>query len=64
MSTWTTEIANDDRLTMSVQEAGVLLGVSRNHAYKLAREGAFPTIRLGRKIVVPKARFEAWINGD
>ncbi len=51
------------RLTISVPEAGELLGVSRNKAYELARDGIIPTLRLGRKLVVPKARFEEWING-
>lgn len=52
------------KLTISVPEAGQMLGVSRNKAYDLARQGIIPTIRLGRKLVVPRARFEAWLNGE
>lgn len=36
-------------LTMSVVEAGKLLGISRLTAYKLAESGDIPTIRLGTK---------------
>lgn len=34
-------------LTVPVPEAGVILGVGRNTAYNMAREGVIPTIRLG-----------------
>jgi excisionase family DNA binding protein len=44
-----------ERLTYTVDEAGRLLGVSRNSAYQLARTGQLPTIRLGRRLLVPKA---------
>ena len=41
-------------LTYSVPEAGKLLGYSRNTSYEAAKRGELPTIRLGRKIRVPK----------
>lgn len=43
----------DQRLTVSVEEAGRLLGISRGHAYALVNRGAIPSLRLGRRIVVP-----------
>ncbi len=39
---------------MSVFSAGKLLGLSRPTAYKLAKQGVIPTLRLGRRIVVPR----------
>jgi excisionase family DNA binding protein len=42
--------------TLSVEEAGRLLGVSRGLAYEAARQGQIPTIRLGRRLLVPRAR--------
>ena len=47
---------------ISVPEAGRLIGFSRQTSYKLARQGIIPTIRVGRKLVVPRARFEAWVK--
>ncbi len=47
-----------ERLTHTVEEAGRLLGVSRNSAYALARTGELPTIRLGKRLLVPKAALE------
>jgi len=50
------ETHKTERLTMTVEEAGKVLGISRATSYMLASTGKIPTIRLGeRRIVVPKA---------
>jgi excisionase family DNA binding protein len=41
--------------TLTVEEAGELLGISRGSAYEAARNGDIPTIRIGRRLVVPTA---------
>lgn len=41
--------------TISVERAGELLGCARSTAYEAVRAGEIPSIRLGRKIVVPTA---------
>jgi excisionase family DNA binding protein len=46
-----------ERLVYSVPEAGRLLGLSRNAAYAAAKRGDIRTIRIGRRLVVPKAAF-------
>jgi excisionase family DNA binding protein len=51
-----------DRLVLSVEEAGRLLGISRAFAYELVARGELPVIRLGRRIVVPKARLFALVG--
>lgn len=43
-----------ERLVWTVEEAGWLLGISRAHAYDLVARGDLPSIRLGRRIVIPK----------
>lgn len=45
-----------ERLTYTVPEAAELLGVSRGVAYEAARTGELPTIRLGRRLLVSRAR--------
>ena len=35
--------------------AATILGISRGSAYEAARRGDIPTIRLGRRLVVPTA---------
>lgn len=62
--------ANEVRSTLKVEEAATLLGISRAIAYRSAQEfldsnGArgLPVIRLGRRLLVPKAQFNALLNG-
>jgi excisionase family DNA binding protein len=43
-------------LTITVEDAAVLLGISRGLAYEAARRGELPVIRLGRRLLVPRAR--------
>jgi len=52
-----------EKLTHTVEEAGKLLGLSRNSAYALAKTGALPTIRLGKRLLVPKAALELLLKG-
>jgi excisionase family DNA binding protein len=44
--------------TMSVPEAGRLLGVSRETAYKAVHAGQIPALRIGKRLVVPREAFE------
>ncbi|MCO5083951.1 MAG: helix-turn-helix domain-containing protein [Rhizobiaceae bacterium] len=42
--------------TLSVPEAGaIFFRLSRNGSYEAAKRGELPTVRIGRKIVVPVA---------
>lgn len=58
------ESQTDEILVMSVVAAGRLLGCAKNKSYQLAKQKAFPVIRLNGRIVVPKARFFRWLNGE
>ena len=51
-----------ERLTMSVEEAGETLGISRSLAYDLVRRGELPSLRLGRRLVVPVRALEALVE--
>ncbi len=49
----------EKRVVMSVwPEAANRLGLSRNTAYEAAARGEIPTIRIGRRLLVPIAAFE------
>lgn len=48
-------------LTVSVSEAARLLGIGRNAAYELIRQGALPHVRFGRTIRVPRSAIEPWL---
>jgi len=46
------------RRTLSVSEAARVLGISRAHAYDCVHSGELPSIRLGRRIVIPRTAVE------
>jgi len=47
-----------ERLTYTVDQAGRLLGISRNSAYQRVADGQIPTIRMGRRLLVPKTALD------
>ena len=53
-----------EKMVYSIQEAADLLGISRSYAYELARNGTIPVLQLGRKRVIPKEKFNQWVNGE
>ena len=53
---------NDERLTYNVEEAGRLLGISRASAFEAARRGDLPTIRVGKRLLVPKRALERMLE--
>ena len=44
----------ENTLVYSVAEVAALLGIGRSKAYELVRSGTIPSLRLGRRIVIPK----------
>ena len=47
--------------TYSVPEAARILGICRAAAYAAARTGELPSIRIGKRVVVPKATLDEMI---
>ena len=52
-----------DSLTLTVAETAQILKIHVNTVYKLCGEGRLPVIRLGRRIVIPKKRLDAFLAG-
>lgn len=57
-------MSEKDRLTLTIEEAAEALGVARMTAYQAANRGEIPTIRIGRRLLVPRAAFEKMLAGD
>ena len=53
---------DNDRLTLTVEEAAQLLGISRALGYELVARGELPSIHLGRRIVVPRRALDAMLD--
>ncbi|MBI3947270.1 MAG: helix-turn-helix domain-containing protein [Armatimonadetes bacterium] len=47
-----------DRRFYSPDEFADMSGMSRNHTYTQIREGTIPSIRLGRRILIPREAIE------
>lgn len=52
----------DKSLTMGVDRAARLLGIGRDACYNAIRAGQLPSIRMGRKILVPKVALARLLN--
>jgi excisionase family DNA binding protein len=50
--------------TITVERAAELLGISRGQGYEGVRTGAIPSIRIGRRIVVPTAKVRRMLELD
>ena len=46
------------RPTLTVEEAAALLGIGRNTAYQAAANGELPVIRIGRRLLIPRAALD------
>jgi excisionase family DNA binding protein len=53
----------EDRVTITVDEAARLLGISRTLAFKAVRSGEIPAIRVRRRILVPVVRLNRLLLG-
>ena len=58
-------MAAERRLTLTVNEAAQLMGVSPRSMYRFVNEPDFPVIRVGqsgRKMVIPRMKFLEWLD--
>jgi excisionase family DNA binding protein len=52
------------RRVVTVGEAAAILEISRGAAYEAAKTKQLPTIRIGRRLLVPVAALERMLAGD
>lgn len=48
--------------TLSVEEMAAFLGISRVGAYNLSHSKGFPSKRIGKRILIPRDEFLAWLK--
>ena len=53
----------ENRLTLTVVEAAEMLGIGRSAAYEAVRVGVLPSIRIGRRYLIPRAGLEKMLSG-
>ena len=49
-------------LLLNVKQLADLLGVSDSSVYELIQEDGFPSLRIGKRIVIPKEELREWIS--
>jgi excisionase family DNA binding protein len=49
---------------LTVEEAAQLLRISRQSAYNAVRAGEIKSVRIGRRLLVPKAALERMLSAD
>jgi len=49
-------------LFLNVKQLADLLGVSDSSVYELIQEDGFPSLRIGKRIVIPKEELREWIS--
>ena len=53
----------NSKMTVSVEEMAVMLGISRSVAYQLTREQGIPAIRVAeRRLIIPIKSLERWLE--
>lgn len=53
-------MSNDNKLSITVDEAAKMLGVGRNTMLEFVKMDGFPAIRLKRKIIIDKEALPKW----
>ena len=51
-------LQDEGKLALSVSEVSKLLGLSRNVTYELIRTSQIPSVKFGRRILVPRIKLE------
>ena len=49
-------------LLLNVKQLAELLGVADSSVYELIQEDDFPSLRIGKRIVIPKEELRNWIS--
>ncbi len=55
-------VPSGQRQTFTITEAAKILGIGRSAAYEAARTGQIPTIKIGKRILVPVAALERLLS--
>jgi excisionase family DNA binding protein len=50
-----------EKMCLSVEEMGEMIGISRSNAYELTRKKGFPSVRLGKRIIIPIVELSKWL---
>lgn len=55
---------DDEHRPLTVREAAAMAGLGVNQLYEAVKRGEVPSLRLGRRILIPRKKFIAWLDGE
>ena len=58
------ELSAGEARTVSVEQAGKIIGIGRNQAYEAVRRGEIPSIKIGSRILVPRVALDRMLSGE
>lgn len=53
-----------ERKTLYPEEVARLLGIHPNSVYSMLKDGSLPGLKAGRRWLISKRRFDAWLDGE
>ena len=48
----------EEKLTLTVNESSRVLGISRGLAYSMVKTGEIPSVRFGKRVLIPRRALE------
>jgi len=51
-----------DSKIYTIQDVCEMLNISRSFTYQMLKEGKIPSVKLGKRVIIPKAKFDNWIE--
>ena len=62
MKVWSYHSYDDLPLFLNAELISKVLGVSLSSAYELMHNKEFPAVHVGSRVVVPKEKFQQWVE--
>lgn len=58
------DLDEDEPVVLTVEEAAALARLSRESAYNAVRRNEIPSVKFGRRILVPRKKLLELLNGE
>ena len=57
-----TQDATNEEILLTIKDIQEIFQCGKNYAYSLTKLKGFPTIKIGKKIFIPKDKLKKWID--
>ena len=57
-----TQDATNEKILLTIKDVQEIFQCGKNYAYSLTKLKGFPTIKIGKKIFIPKDKLKKWID--